>query len=183
MTRLALVTMSMVCSLVPAGAGATVLAPVDLPELVRDAGAIVRGRVAAVEGRWTPDRRTIETIVTLDVAASLKGALGDTVQFVVPGGTLGRYRRIVVGAPEMIVGQQLIVFLAWRGPTYPYVLGLSQGVYRVVADGSQWRVTPPPLAGTAGMPPVRIVRGDPFRRAMTLEEFEGRVRALAGQFR
>ena len=45
-------------------AHATVLVPVDLGELSRDARTIARGRVVAVDGRWTSDRRTIETIVT-----------------------------------------------------------------------------------------------------------------------
>src|SRR3989454_3262808 len=62
--------------------------------------SIARGRVVAVDAQWTPDRRTIETLVTLEVESYLKGALGGTVQFRVPGGTLGRFRSIVVGAPE-----------------------------------------------------------------------------------
>src|SRR5262245_60719845 len=49
-------------------AGATVIVPADLGELSHDARAIARGRVVAVDGRWTDDRRTIETIVTLEVA-------------------------------------------------------------------------------------------------------------------
>jgi hypothetical protein len=55
------------------------------------------------ETRWTVDRRAIETVVTLDVEAWLKGSLGRTVQFVVPGGALGRYRSIFVGAPQFVV--------------------------------------------------------------------------------
>src|SRR6185436_5156698 len=92
-------------------AHATVLIPATLGELSRDAYAIVRGRVVSVEGRWTPDRRTIESIVTLESEAYLKGALGETVEFRVPGGVLGRFRNIVVGAPRFAPGQRVIVFL------------------------------------------------------------------------
>src|SRR5215471_20791629 len=84
----------------PATGRATVVVPADLGELSRDARAIAVGRVVAVNGRWTDDRRTIETIVTLDVDLYLKGSLGSTLQFRVPGGQLGRFRSIVVGAPE-----------------------------------------------------------------------------------
>jgi hypothetical protein len=62
------------------------------------------------------------------------------------------------------------------------VLGLSQGVFRVVraADNSGWFVTPPAIlpgvAGAAGP----IVRGDRSRRALPLADFEQRVRAFAG---
>jgi hypothetical protein len=162
-----------------AGLRATVVVPADLGELSRDARAIARGRVAAVEGRWTDDRRTIETIVTLEVESYLKGALGSTLQFRVPGGDLGRYRRIVVGAPEFAVDQRVIVFLGASGPMIPYVLGLNQGVYRIVRadDRSAWLVTPPALLPSAA---GRVVRGDPSRRPLELADFEQQVRALAG---
>ncbi len=38
-------------------AQATVIVPMDLGELSREAGAIVRGRVVAIDSRWTDDRR------------------------------------------------------------------------------------------------------------------------------
>jgi hypothetical protein len=147
---------------------ATVVVPADLGELSRDARAIARGRVAAVDGRWTEDRRTIETIVTLEVESYLKGSLGATLQFRVPGGELGRYRSVVVGAPEFVVDQRVIVFLGASGPMVPYVLGLNQGVYRIVAGSDRAASTVP------------VVRGDVNRRPLALADFEQRVRALAG---
>jgi hypothetical protein len=169
---------------VPMPARATTLIPADLGELSRDARAIVRGRVAAVDSQWTEDRGTIETIVTLEVESYLKGALGPALRFRVPGGDLGRFRSIVVGAPAFAVDEHVVVFLGARGPSVPYVLGLSQGVFRVVRplDNSGWFVTPPailpavPGGGTAGP----LVRGDRSRRALPLADFEQRVRALAG---
>src|SRR3954466_16321938 len=79
---------------------ATVLIPSDLGELSRDALAIARGRVAALDTQWTEDRATAETIVTLEVERYLKGGLGASVRFRVAGGTLGRFRSVVVGTPE-----------------------------------------------------------------------------------
>jgi hypothetical protein len=162
-------------------AGATVVVPADLGELARDARAIVRGRVVSVDGRWTEDRRTIETIVTLEVASYLKGALGPALQFRVPGGDLGRYRSIVVGAPAFAIDEQVVVFLGANGPVVPYIVGFNQGVFRVVraGDNSGWLVTPPALLpAVAGTTPV--VRGDPSRHPLPLADFEQRVRALAG---
>src|SRR5882724_10897043 len=138
-------------------AQATVLIPADLGELSRDARAIVRGRVAAVDARWTDDRGSIETIVTLEVESYLKGALGAALRFRVPGGDLGRFRSIVVGAPEFAVDQHVVVFLGARGPSVPHVLGLSQGVFRLAraADDSGWIVTPPAIVpATTGAPAV-----------------------------
>ncbi len=167
-------------------ARATVVIPADLGELSRDALAIARGRVTAVGAQWTEDRGTIETIVTLEVESYLKGSLGSMLRFRVPGGELGRFRSIVVGAPEFAVDQRVVVFLGARGPSVPHLLGMSQGVFRVsrAADNSSWLVSswlvtsPVLLPGAGGA--VRVVRGDPLRRAVALADFEHTVRALAG---
>jgi hypothetical protein len=103
------------------------------------------------------------------------------VRFRVPGGELGRFRSIVVGAPEFAVDQRVVVFLGAQGPSVPHVLGLSQGVFRMAraADNSGWLVTSPVLLpATAGT--VRVVRGDSSRGALALVDFERTVRALAG---
>jgi hypothetical protein len=165
-------------------AHATLVVPADLGELSRDARAIARGRVTSVEGRWTDDRRTIETIVTLEVESYLKGSLGSTLQFRVPGGDLGRFRSVVVGAPEFAVDQRVIVFLGASGPMVPYVLGLNQGVYRLVpgSDRATTLVMPPAMLPAASVS-TPVVRGDVNRRPLALSDFEQRVRALVGAAR
>src|SRR5205823_6080241 len=115
MTRTLAAALSILATLAGTTARGAVFLPGDLGELSREARAIVRGRVAFVAPRWSDDHRRIETLVTLDTCAYLKGGLGDPVQFTVPGGQLGRYRTITVGAPEFAVGQQVIVFLGGRG--------------------------------------------------------------------
>src|SRR5215212_2435678 len=124
--RTLMLLLLVVCS--GAAARATTLVPADLGELSRDARAIVRGRVARLDAQWTEDRGTIETIVTLEVESYIKGALGPTLRFRTPGGDLGRYRSIVVGAPEFVVDEHVVVFVGSQGPSVPFVLGLSQGV-------------------------------------------------------
>ena len=147
-------------------ARATVYMPADLGELSRDAWAIARGRVVAVDAQWTEGRRTIETIVTLEPEAYLKGQSGSTVQFRVPG------------APRFAVGQRVIVFLGARGPTVPYVLGLSQGVFRLTpSTAGEWMVSPSAILPTMQGP---IVRGSLTLGPLPLAEFEREVRALAG---
>ena len=169
-----------VALLMPATAQTTVIVPADLGELSRDAVAIARGRVTAVEGHWLEDRQSIETIVTLDVESYLKGSLGSKVRFRVPGGEFGRFRTVVVGAPVFAVDDQVIVFLGASGPMVPYIVGFNQGVYRIqlAADRTAGPVVTPPAALPAATT-TRIVRGDPARRPMPLADFEQRVRALA----
>jgi hypothetical protein len=162
-----------------ARADATVFLPGDLGDLSRDAYAIARGRIVSVEARWTtPARRSIETIVTMETGAWLKRDLGGILQFRVPGGRLGRYRNVVIGAPALAPGQQVIVFLGAAPPALPYILGMSQGVFRLAPGAGGWVVTPPAVMPTTG-PPVKVVRGDPARRSLPLADFERRVRALA----
>ncbi len=171
------IAVALLWTLVAASVGATVIVPADLGELTRDARAIARGRVVALEARWTDGRRTIETLVTLETETYLKGGLGETVQFRVPGGVLGRFRNIIVGAPQFVVGQRVIVFLGARGPSVPFVLGLNQGVYRLGQTPiGDWMVTPPPVApGVAGP----VTRGSQPRVPAPLADFEARVRALS----
>lgn len=161
-----------------APAYATVVVPADLGELSRDASSIVRGQVVALDARWTDDRRRVETLVTLEAESYMKGALGPVLQFRVPGGRLGRFRSVFVGAPAFALGQRIVVFLGARGPAIPYVLGLSQGVFRVLPGADGWMVMPPAVLPAAGGP-ERIVRGDPSRRPMALADFERQVRVLA----
>lgn len=160
-------------------AHATTIVPADLGELSRDARVIVVGRVTSLEEHWAVDRRAIDTLVTLHVDTYLKGDFGPTVQFRIPGGRVGRLRSIVIGAPTFAVDERVVVFLGARGPSVPYVLGLSQGVVRVWRDGAGWRVLPPPMAPVAGRA-APIVRGDLARQPVPLADFEQRVRALAG---
>jgi len=181
MRKVLLLTMMSLVAVGPAAA--TTIVPADLGELSRDAVAIARGRVVDVRSQWTEDRGTVETIVTLEVENYLKGTLGATVRFRVPGGELGRFRTIVVGAPGFAVDQHVVVFLGAHGPSIPHIVGFNQGVFHVTrtSDDSGWVVSPVPAV--AGAAAVRIVRGDPTRRPLPLAEFEQQVRTLAGAAR
>ena len=87
---------------------------------------------------------------------------GATAYFKLPGGQVGRYRRVMVGAPHCAPGDELVLFLK-GAPAVPMPFGLTQGVYRVSRDA----------AGQATVLPIvnvdssRVVRGDPSRRSRT----------------
>ena len=156
-------------------ASATVLLPADFATLVTESGTIVHGRVIDVQSALTGPRRTIESVVTITVLEAIKGSVGPTVSFQVPNGQVGRYRRVLVGAPEFVPGDEVVVFLKGRAPALPSLFGLSQGLYRVKRDAAARGVVAPPPAAVAGQ---RVVRGDPPRSLMPIEAFTREIREM-----
>ena len=164
---------------------ATVLVPVELPELTADATVVVRGTVVATEARWLEGRRGIETIVTLAASDYLKGNLGRSPTFRVPGGQMGPYRSIMVGAPVFHEGDDVVLFLSAGGAAVPHIIGFNQGVYRVRADDRGRPVVESPGEREAWQQPARAgrtVSRAAVTRAVRVHEpvssFLARVRAL-----
>jgi hypothetical protein len=156
---------------------ATVIAPADLNELTVSAQAIVYARVTEVTAVTTDDRRRVESIVVAEAVGYMKGNLGRTIVFRIPGGQVGAYRTIMVGAPAFERGDEVVLFLGTRAPAMPYLVGFSQGVYRVRLDErTGTRVVVPPPAFSSDRT-VTLKRGT--RAPMPLDAFAAQVRALA----
>mgnify|MGYP003347379000 FL=1 len=159
-------------------ASATVLLPADFATVVNGSPVIVHGRVADIRSFSSGPSRTIESVVTLDVIDTLRGTPSRTVMFRVPNGQIGRYRRVVVGAPEFAEGDEVVVFLQARAPAIPTLFGLSQGVYRVVRGANDEAIVTPPPVMARGFSAERVVRGDPARRPIAMDAFAREVRAV-----
>lgn len=158
-------------------ARATVLVPADLTELTVAAQSIVYARIVDVRAIETDDRLRVESIVTAEAIGYMKGNLGRAITFRVPGGTVGAYRTMMVGAPSFEVGDEVVLFFATRPPALPYLVGFSQGVYRVRVDpASGARVVVPPPAFSSNET-VTVTRGT--RSPMPLDQFASQVRAIA----
>jgi hypothetical protein len=167
------------CVLAPLLAEATVVLPLDFRQLTGKATAIVHGRVVTLTSQWAAEGRGIETMVTVQVTSYLKGDFGAQMTFRVPGGKMGRFRAVTVGAPVFREGEEVIVFLGADGPAIPRIVGFNQGVYRVAVDRmSGARVVTPPVLSADVTAPTTIVRGDPSRKPIPLEQFEARVRSM-----
>jgi hypothetical protein len=178
-------SLALVAALWPlAHLSATVYVTADLAELTADARAVAYGRVVSLEPRWLDGRRSIETLVTLHVDSYAKGDLGETVTLRVPGGQMGPYRSLMLGAPTFVEGEEVVVFLAASGPAVPHLVGLAQGVFRVRADASGSRLVTPEIVrmpGIATVETARVVRGDATRRPAPLASFLREVRSLAAR--
>jgi hypothetical protein len=159
----------------PVPAIATVVLPADFATVVNGADVIVSGRVVDVRSGLT-ERRSIESLVTVAISETVKGATGGTITFRVPNGTVGRYRRITLGAPEFVEGDRVVLFLRSRAPSIPTLFGLSQGVYRIGSTDGGEMVLPAPVMAR-GVAAERVVRGDPTRKPVPLATFLGMVRA------
>ncbi|HWK10321.1 MAG TPA: hypothetical protein VNR64_09740 [Vicinamibacterales bacterium] len=167
-------------ALAPAAAGATVLVPVEFRELVTLAPVIAHGQIVDARSDWSPGRRSVETFVTLRVDEYLKGDLGPEIVVRVPGGRVGRYRTIMVGAPVFERGDEVVLFLNTGSPSYPSIVGLSQGAFRVVTPpGTSMRVVAPPaVMSIPGADAQPVVRGDAARRPVAIEQFRSLVRQV-----
>jgi hypothetical protein len=171
----------MLCA-APVAMHATVLVPAEFREIVNGADIIAYGRVIDTTVEWGDDRKRVETLVTLQVGTYLKGGPGDTIVFRVPGGQIGRFRNVMVGAPQFVVGEETIVFLNTQGAERPHVFGLNQGVFRVRHDEqTKRRVVTPPALSARGSAPEKIVRGAAGRRPVPLETFGAQVQTVMAE--
>ena len=111
-------------------------------------------------------------VVTVTAGTYLKGGPGETVTFRVPGGQIGRYRNVMIGAPQFQPGDEAVFFLSASGPSIAHIFGLSQGLFRVSVDARTGRrlVVPPVLMSNSDQAQT-VVRGDPARRQLSLDEF------------
>lgn len=173
MSRICAVVVLLSCAL---PLNATVVVPAEFRQIVAGSELIVYGRVVDVRPEWTADRRRINSLVSIEVGTYLKGGPGETVTIRVPGGTIGRYTSVTVGAPEFKPGDEAVFFLTARGPSVASVFGMSQGVFRVRVDARTGRrlVMPPLMA--RGRAPEKVVRGALDRRPLALDAFAARVR-------
>ena len=145
------------------------------------AAVIGHGRVSDVRGEWTEGRRSVETLVTVDASEYLKGNLGATFTIRVPGGQLGRYRTVFVGAPEFRAGDDVVLFLRrvlQRERGSYLIVGLSQGAFRVVAAGGRPTVVSPIVMSLDPDVSEAVVRGDSRRKPIPLDAFRDLVRLV-----
>jgi hypothetical protein len=164
---------------VPAAVRATVLIPIEFRELVTVASTIVRGRVVDARAQWVDGRRAIDTVLTVEADEYFKGGPAATIFVRVPGGEMGRYRTIFVGAPEFRRGDEVVLFLRGDLARGAVIVGLSQGAFRIAPDRAGRRVvTTPVLMGKPIDQREAVVRGDVARKALPVEAFGDMVRRV-----
>jgi hypothetical protein len=157
---------------------ATEVVPAAFSEVVAEAGVIVRGHVTDVRSVVVPGAG-VDSIATVAVDDQMKGQPASFVYVRLPGGEIGRYRWVMVGAPRLEVGQQAVFFLKQYADGWWRPVGLTQGIYRVQVESRSGRpVINAPVALNYTADAGTVVRGDARRTAMSVPEFESLVRAV-----
>jgi hypothetical protein len=114
---------------------AATLERLTIEQMAQQATAVVRGRVG--EARTTRFGALVYTLHRFEAEEQWKGAPVEGLEVAVPGGTYEGVTYSFGGTPELNAGEEYLLFL-WTGPSgRTQVLGLSQGVFRVLrrSDG------------------------------------------------
>jgi len=166
-----LVLLSLFWVLSPQPASATIMVALDLSQLADRADQVLLATVEKTESHWTASHDSIFTDVTMRVQKVYKGVTspGSVVVVRREGGSVDGIALKVFGSPEFRAGEEAVVF-AQRRSGNDWVVGMSQGKLRVVADASGRRmVRPPDLSGVSFLPGQKAA---PAPTTRALEEFE-----------
>jgi len=111
---------------------ATTLQKLALADMIAHSTAIVR---ATVTGSYTTQRGAdIYTHYQFQVTETLKAGPVQIADVAVPGGEWKGVRQLAAGSPELKAGQDYVIFL-WTGRSgMTQVIGLSQGLFRVMQN-------------------------------------------------
>ena len=90
---------------------AMVVVPAEFSDMVAASQTIVHGRVIDVQSYETAGRRTIESLVTVQVVETIKGQPGGTAYFKLPGGQ-------VVKASSLNASRVTTDPLTWQDPAW-----------------------------------------------------------------
>lgn len=110
------------------------IAKASLEELVAESALIVHGTVNAIEYQWEDEnQRAINTLLTIDVNAYLKGNGESQVVVTQMGGKIGDLTDEVHGAPAFQPGEEVVLFLLEHQGRY-HIHSIALGSFRVFAD-------------------------------------------------
>lgn len=134
--------------LVPAW-GAT-LEYLSLNDLIAKSTTIVQAQVTGFSTSYTGT--VIYTHYKVTVVAQWKGPAQTTIDVMVPGGTAKGIHQTFTGVPQLVSGQQYVLFL-WRssqGRVQP--LGFTQGVFNLLGSAGSLAVAQMPTTETVLAP-------------------------------
>jgi len=145
-------------------AGATLLVPLSLTDLVHKADRIVVAEVLRARSFWEGKRIYTHSEVEVRELLAGKGiAPGQPLTVRQLGGKVGGKELVVAGTPKLRQGERYLLFLREdaEGRPYHYVLGLSQGAFRLSSPGKKQQVAAPGEPPSPSRPETGAQRGPP----------------------
>ena len=119
--------------------GAT-LRQLSLGDLIQKSSDIVRVKVISSYGEFRG--KAIYTHWKLQVTERWKGAGQASVDVLVPGGSAAGFHQSVPGAPQLVTGQEYLLFLWTSKSGSTYITGLSQGLFELSKNAAdEWVVS------------------------------------------
>lgn len=113
--------------------GAT-LELLSLNDLISKSTTIVQGQVTGSTASYTGSM--IYTHYKVTVLAQWKGAAQNAIDVQVPGGSANGIRQTYPGVPQLVTGQQYVLFLWKSSKGATYTMGFTQGVFNLLTDAS-----------------------------------------------
>jgi len=103
-------------------------------DMIVKSTAIVHGKVTSAAASFT--NKIIYTHYNIQVSERFKGGSQNSIDVVVPGGTVGTLRQWFPGAPTFNVGDDYVFFLWTSRAGLTQVIGLTQGLFAVAQGGA-----------------------------------------------
>ena len=126
-------------SLLTRPAWATTVLETSFATLVRDAEVIAVGTVTAIETEWDAEQEAPFTLVTFSDLEVLKGDNTQTelTLHFLGGPTPDGLIMEVAGTPQFSLGERVVIFSIGNRQQIVPLVGMWQGVYRVVLDAER----------------------------------------------
>ena len=164
---------------VPKPADATVVRGLSLSDLVRASDRVLVVTPLDAESRFerTARGRRIVTFVRVRVEEAWIGNEPAPSELLVKiyGGRVGKQAELVIGQPELSLGERSLLFLMTRPDGSAVVTGMAQGQYRLLPDASRTlRLSPP-----EGLERLVRVRASAVSSLIGLEPSAARAAVLA----
>jgi len=156
MRRLFLLALSAAAFALPAHASTFIFAPQR--DLVRDAAAIVQGKVISTSSFWNETGQVIVTEALVQVEETILGKAPSVVIVRTFGGQVGNFVVEAHGFPTFRAGENQLLFLEAEKDGHSRVLGYQQGQFRIQSDAAGRQIAVPAVdsgatfVGASGAP-------------------------------
>ncbi len=132
--RLVLLALAVAALALPLGASTFIFTPQR--DLVRDASAIVQGKVLSTSSFWNETGQVIVTEAVFQVEERLVGKAPSVIVVRTFGGQVGDFAVEASGFPTFRKGERQLLFLEKEKNGHTKVLGYQQGQFRIERDAA-----------------------------------------------